>query len=83
LLRGRAHTTGIYQLAALGRGEVMRTYSGEVSVDIALVSARVERGIIAEFARSMPAAAACTQAWLDRRALTVSGGRRSDLEIRP
>ncbi|HEU0028982.1 MAG TPA: DUF2505 family protein [Kofleriaceae bacterium] len=56
----------VYRLSRLSSGEIRRRYDGTVSVDIALVSARIERGIVAEFERSMPIAAACTQAWLDR-----------------
>jgi hypothetical protein len=37
-----------------------------VSVDIALLSSRIERGIVAEFEGSLPVAAARTQASLDR-----------------
>lgn len=66
ILSGRASITALYQLTPSGNGAIHRRYSGSVSVDVALFSSRIERGIIAEFERSMPLAAACTQEWLDR-----------------
>lgn len=66
LLGGRAQIRASYQLDLVAPGSVRRRYAGHVSVDVALVAARVERGIVAEFARSVPMAATCTQAWLDR-----------------
>lgn len=66
VLRGRARIEATYRLENLGRGSVRRRYEGHVSVDVALLANRVEAGIVAEFSRSMPIAAACTQAWLDR-----------------
>lgn len=62
----RVHISGTYRLEAIGPNAIRRTYSGNVSVDIALVSGRVERGIVGELANSMAAAAQCTQSWLDR-----------------
>ena len=67
LMRGRAKISATYRLDFVSPGSIRRRYAGEVSVDVALISARVERGIVAEFERSMPLAALCTQAWLDRR----------------
>lgn len=66
LLRGRARIDATYRLEPRGPGRVYRRYAGQVSVDVALVANRVETGIVAEFARSVPVTAACTQAWLDR-----------------
>jgi hypothetical protein len=66
LLSGRASITAAYHLAPLGAWEIRRRYEGSVSVDITLVSSRIERGIVAEFERSLAVAAACTQGWLDR-----------------
>jgi hypothetical protein len=59
------HIIGTYRLAQVGPNAIRRTYRGDVSVDIALVAARVERGIVSEFEASMPVAAACTQRWLE------------------
>ncbi len=66
LLRGRVQILGTYRLDSAADGTVRRTYSGHVSVDIALLAGRIERGIIAELGKTLPVAAACTQDWLDR-----------------
>ncbi|MBA3459467.1 MAG: DUF2505 family protein [Deltaproteobacteria bacterium] len=66
ILRGRALITALYRLSPAGTGLIQRSYTGSVSVDVALISSRIERGIVAEFERSMPLAAAVTQDWLDR-----------------
>jgi hypothetical protein len=65
LLGGRGRVTGNYLLEPRGQGSVLRSYSGTVSVDVAVIAARIERGIVAEFERSLVTAAACTQSWLD------------------
>ena len=67
----RIHIAATYALAAIGDFAIRRTYAGSVTVDVALVGGRVERGIVAEFQRSLPAAAACTQGYLDRTLGTV------------
>jgi hypothetical protein len=41
-----------------------------VSVDVALIAARIERGMVAELARAMPITTSCTQEYLDRTAVT-------------
>jgi len=56
----------VYRVERVAANKMRRRYEGTVSVDVALVSGRIERGIVAEFERSMPIAASCTQAWLDR-----------------
>jgi hypothetical protein len=66
----RVHITATYALELVGANAIRRTYRGAVSVDIALVAARIERGIVTEFADSMPLAAGCTQAWLDRHEIS-------------
>jgi hypothetical protein len=65
-LRGRARITALYRLSRAGIGLIRRSYSGAVAVDVPLISSRIERGIVAEYERSLPLAAACTQDWLDR-----------------
>ena len=60
--RGRVQAR--YELALMAPGSVRRRYSGTVSVDVALVGGRVERGIVAEFERSLARASSCTQNWL-------------------
>jgi len=67
MLRGRVQIAGTYRLERVGPHAILRRYSGQVSVDIALISARIERGIVQEFEKSMPIAATCTQQWLDRQ----------------
>ena len=53
ILSGRAMISATYRLSTVSPGLIRR-------------SARIERGIVAEFERSMPVAAAATQAFLDR-----------------
>ena len=76
LLRGRVQITGTYVLECIAPGEIRRRYSGDVSVDIALLAGRIERGIVAELARSLPISAAGTQDWLDR---DLNRGNRSGI----
>ena len=71
ILSGRATINARYRLSPLSPGLIRRLYEGEVSVDVRLISSRIERGIVAEFERSMPLAAACTQAFLDRATTSV------------
>ena len=66
ILSGRAVISATYRLSPVSAGLIRRSYEGSVSVDVALIASRIERGIVAEFERSMPLAAACTQAFLDR-----------------
>ncbi len=66
MLHGRVHIAGTYRLASIGSDAIQRRYAGEVSVDIAWIAGRIERGIVAELARTLPVAANCTQQWLDR-----------------
>lgn len=72
VLGGRAVITALYGLSRIGTGLILRRYRGAVSVDVALFSSRIERGIVADFERSMPITAACTQAWLERSSRSVS-----------
>lgn len=72
LLGGRARITALYGLSRAGSGLIRRSYSGSVTVDVALISSRIERGIVREYATSLPLAAAVTQAWLDRADRSLS-----------
>lgn len=72
VLGGRALIRALYRLSRVGSGLIHRRYQGSVSVDVALFASRIERGIVADFERSMPIAAACTQAWLERSSRSVS-----------
>jgi hypothetical protein len=66
LLRGRVQIVGTYTLEPVGPQAIRRRYAGDVSVDIAVLSGRIERGIVAELAKELPISAAGTQDWLDR-----------------
>lgn len=63
---GRTRISATYRLDTVGPGKVGRRYAGSVSVDIALVGARIERGIALDLGRSLELAASCTQKFLDR-----------------
>ena len=69
----RPTVTALYRLSQRPDGAIRRSYQGTVSVDLALLSSRIERGIVAEFERSMPIAAVCTQAFLDGTGCYVTG----------
>lgn len=64
-LRNTPTVRAVYRVSRPTPGVIQRRYEGVVSVDMPLISSRIERGIAAEFERSMPVAAACTQAFLD------------------
>jgi hypothetical protein len=73
-LRKTPRVRASYRLSRLSDGSIERRYEGAVTVDIALLSSRIERGIVAEFERSMPITAACTQAYLDRPVTQAHSG---------
>src|SRR5687768_9726878 len=75
LFGGRGRVAATYALEERSPGSIRRRYTGEVSVDVALVSGRVERGIVAEFERSLARAAACTQGYLDRQSQRFAAAR--------
>jgi len=66
ILGGRVQIAAIYQLRQVGEGQIHRRYKGTITVNIRLLSSRIERAIKAEFEKSMPMMAACTQGWLER-----------------
>jgi hypothetical protein len=70
--KARPTVTALYRLSQLPGGGIRRSYEGVVSVDLALLSSRIERGIVAEFERSVPIAATCTQAYLNQTRGSVS-----------
>ena len=72
VLGGRAVISALYRLSRVGSGLIHRRYQGSVSVDVALFSSKIERGIVRDFQRSMPITAACTQAWLERSSRSVA-----------
>jgi hypothetical protein len=65
ILNGRVQISAIYQLKQLGENQIHRRYSGKVTVNIMLLSGKIERGIVAEFEKSMAMMSDCTQKWLD------------------
>lgn len=67
ILNGRVQIAAVYQLTRVGEGQIRRRKSGTVSVAIRLLSGKIERGIVAEFEKSMPVMTKCTQDWLDQR----------------
>lgn len=70
ILNGRVQIVSRYELTKLGENQVKRRYSGTVTANITLLSGKIERGIVAEFDKSMALMAKCTQDWLDQRPST-------------
>lgn len=65
ILNGRVSISATYRLAKIGDNQIRRTYAGKVTANITLLSGKIERGIVAEFEKSMAMMANCTQGWLD------------------
>ena len=72
ILGGRVSITGVYQLRHVGEHQILRCYRGTVTVNVRLLSSKIERGIVDKFEQSMPLMAACTQRWLDNAAPRTS-----------
>jgi hypothetical protein len=66
ILGGRVQITALYQLSQVGENQIRRCYEGNITVNVKLLSGKIERGILSEFEKSMPIMTACTQDWLDR-----------------
>ena len=66
ILGGRVSITAVYQLTKIGEGQIQRRYSGQIAVNVRLLSGRIERGILEKFEESMPIMTGCTQRWLER-----------------
>lgn len=66
ILGGRVQIAAVYELSKVGENQILRRYKGSVTVNIRLLSSRIERGIVNEFEAKMPMMAQCTQGWLDR-----------------
>ena len=66
ILNGRVRIEAEYKLVAAGEGQVKRRYAGTITVDIRLLSGRIEKGILSAFEKEMPVMTKCTQDWLDR-----------------
>jgi hypothetical protein len=65
VLGGRVHIDAVYRLTSAGDGQVRRRYSGTITVEIRLLSSRIERAILDTITGGMPLMTACTQTWLD------------------
>lgn len=64
ILGGRVQINALYQLADVGPGKVRRRYGGTITVNVKLLSGKIERAIADEIAKSMPMMTECTQRWL-------------------
>jgi hypothetical protein len=64
ILGGRVQIDAVLQLSRAGDGEVLRRYQGGITVNVALVSGKLERAILAEMEKNMPKMTECTQQWL-------------------
>lgn len=67
ILGGRISIVAHERLVNAGERRVRRHYFGDIKVDVALLSATIERRILAEIAKQMPAMRDCTQRWLQQR----------------
>lgn len=66
ILGGRVQIAAVYQLADVGPGKVRRRYTGSITVNVRLLSGKIERAIADEIAKGMPLMTRCTQDWLRR-----------------
>jgi len=73
ILGGRVSITAVYQLSKVREGEILRRYKGTVSVNIRLLSSKIEKAILSKFEEAMPMMTACTQGWLDKTAGRTAG----------
>ena len=64
ILAGRVSIKAVERLDQVGDHQIRRRYSGEISVDVRLVSGPIERRILAEIEKGMPAMRDATQSWL-------------------
>ena len=67
ILGGRVQIAGVYRLEERGPGSVQRRYKGAITANVKLIGGKVERGILEEFEKGIPAMSNCTQQWLDAR----------------
>lgn len=66
IMGGRFQIAGAYKLKKIGEGQIQRQYAGTITANMSLVSGKIERGILEEFTKGVPAMAECTQKWLTR-----------------
>jgi hypothetical protein len=63
VLGGRSRVRATVTVVADGTSTI-RTYKGQVTVEVRLIGARVEKAIVEEMTRTMNAAAEATRAWI-------------------
>jgi hypothetical protein len=66
ILGGRVQISAVYQLADVAPGKVRRRYRGSITVNVKLLSGKIERAIAAEMEKGIPLMTECTQNWLKR-----------------
>jgi hypothetical protein len=64
ILGGRVQIDAVLQLSHAGDGEVRRRFKGDITVNVSLLSGKIERAILAEMEKGMPVMAECTRQWL-------------------
>ena len=64
ILGGRVQIAAVYGLADVGPGKVRRRYRGTITVNVKLLSGKIERAIAGEIEKGMPLMTDCTQRWL-------------------
>ncbi len=63
----RAHIRGCITVAMTGADLLVRTWAGEISVEVAVLGTRIERALEEDLRSSLELAAAATQRWIDER----------------
>jgi hypothetical protein len=64
ILGGRVQIDAVLELSQAADGQVRRIYKGDITVNVALISGKLERGILTEIEKGMPTMTDCTQQWL-------------------
>jgi hypothetical protein len=67
ILGGRVSIKAVYQLSDVGPDQVLRRYAGDITVDVRLVSGKIERYVLDEMTKGMPMMRDCTQTWLSAK----------------
>jgi hypothetical protein len=69
VLGGRVVIESLYQLSDRAPGKVCRRFAGTVTVNLSLLSGKIERAIVAEIEKGIPLMTECTRSWLQRAAV--------------
>ena len=64
---GRVQIAAVYALSPIAEGQVRRRYKGTITANVPLLSGKIERSILKEMEKGMPAMTECTQTWLSAR----------------